>query len=1058
MRINVVGIALAAALLAACSQRETDFVPAPGRPEAQFFACFEQPEEGTKVYVAEDLHLRWNAEDRISVFDQLTYNSAFVFAGQEGDAGGSFGREDPNEIEIGETVPNIVAVYPYDETTSLSEAQVLSLTLPAEQAYAGNSFGQGANTMVSVSEDDHFFFKNVGGYLQLRLYGDNVRVRSITLQGNAAEKLSGAATVTMPLGGEPSVTMSEGAGETITLRCENPVSLGVSAADATPFWLVLPPVSLSKGFSILVTDEDGKTYGQSSGRPLEIQRNRLSRMAPLCVLPTSGEEGALASKIDVLSVSANQVSYYEGPVEDLIDGDYFTYYHSPYEIPTEFPVVWEFEFAGNERLDYISMMHRALGDTPGANYRGQIGQFNVYYKAGTSSSYVLAQQFDFGGNGGYQTAHLKQPIENVRRVKIEILNGDPYADYYVDGTYITCAEVEFYHSQAPEVNQEILTVFTDLSCSELLPGVTPADITRLEAVSPTLARRVALPLLNRTYDEKEKDFRIHRYEPYSDSRVNRALATGYYTSMNNPTGIEVVAGDQIIVCVDQIPDGQTVGLAIYGEGSDGNEPNYGGTTDVESIGQSCDLEAGINSIPITASGMLYVMNVVPPENRLDMSEFAPVKVHIIPGCGNVQGYFDPARHSDADYQELLDRCSYKYFMMKGEKCMFLFHTDRLREVFPESVRPSLALWDKLVGWEHELMGIDKTGWFNNHLLAVSTTNSSVFLDASNRRVRLHVDALSYYCDPEGMAEDNIWGGAHEMGHINQLAINWRSTTESSNNLFSNYCLRQYFDEGYYQDHISRGATISELADAYLAQQPWAYLGTDMQSYQGENAELHMRMNWQLWNYYHNCGVKTDFFPALFAYMRDGHHLPNQQAESYYGLTEDLGLCQLEYYEACCAVAGQDLTEFFDTWGFFRLIDEEYSQYGSAQYTVTQERVDASQARVRAMNLPPAPPIQYLEDRTTKGSMLYSEMGFYTQFRDKVKITKLPSALVLDDLLILSNCEEAVAVEIREGSTADGGLLYFTNWFYSLIPDGVSLEGNSLWAVQSDGERIKITIE
>ena len=232
----------------------------------------------------------------------------------------------------------------------------------------------------------------------------------------------------------------------------------------------------------------------------------------------------------------------------------------------------------------------------------------------------------------------------------------------------------------------------------------------------------------------------------------------------------------------------------------------------------------------------------------------------------------------------------------------------------------------------------------------------------------------------------------------------------------------------------------------------------MQSYQGENAELHMRMNWQLWNYYHNCGVKTDFFPALFAYMRDGHHLPNQQAESYYGLTEDLGLCQLEYYEACCAVAGQDLTEFFDNWGFFRLIDEEYSQYGSAHYTVTQERVDASQARVRAMNLPPAPPIQYLEDRTTKGSMLYSEMGFYTQFRDKVKITKLPSALVLDDLLILSNCEEAVAVEIREGSTADGDLLYFTNWFYSLIQDGVSLEGNSLWAVQSDGERIKITIE
>ena len=38
------------------------------------------------------------------------------------------------------------------------------------------------------------------------------------------------------------------------------------------------------------------------------------------------------------------------------------------------------------------------------------------------------------------------------------------------------------------------------------------------------------------------------------------------------------------------------------------------------------------------------------------------------------------------------------------------------------------------------------------------------------------------------AEDNAWGPAHEIGHVHQAAINWASSTESSNNLFSNYII------------------------------------------------------------------------------------------------------------------------------------------------------------------------------------------------------------------------------------------------------------------------------
>ena len=252
---------------------------------------------------------------------------------------------------------------------------------------------------------------------------------------------------------------------------------------------------------------------------------------------------------------------------------------------------------------------------------------------------------------------------------------------------------------------------------------------------------------------------------------------------------------------------------------------------------------------------------------------------------------------------------------------------------------------------------------------------------------------------------------------------------------------------------SRGKKISDLAADYAAKRPWAILGDG--SYQGEDPELHMRLNWQLWNYYHKCGYKTDFFPALFNYFRDGHQLPNQNALDYYGRVENAGLCQLEYYEACCVVSGQDLTDFFDAWGFFRTIDQTYSQYGETKYTVTDAMINASKARVRDMNLPKAAPIQYLEDRTKHGGVTYSEMGYYTQFKDKVTITKSPKATVSGNKVTLSDCDQAVAVEVRRGTTDTGELLFFANTNSFTVPNSVSLSGATLWAVQYDGKRVKV---
>ena len=286
MRHIALYLGIAAALAASCATQEKDF-QVPETDGTRLYATFEQPDgEGTKVYVNEDLQLRWTADDRVSVFNKNTTNQQFRFLGATGDSEGEF--EAVGSGSAG-SLANVVAVYPYQEA-ALTESGVLTVTLPAEQAYAAHSFGPGANTMVSVTSDDVLQFKNAGGYLKLSLYGAGVQVSSITLKGNKGEKIAGKASVSMPLGGVPAVTMAADATTEITVTCAEPVALGATAAESVDFWFVVPPVTFSEGFTVTVTHQGG-AFEKSTGKSVAITRNHLSKMAPVEVAATTIQPG-----------------------------------------------------------------------------------------------------------------------------------------------------------------------------------------------------------------------------------------------------------------------------------------------------------------------------------------------------------------------------------------------------------------------------------------------------------------------------------------------------------------------------------------------------------------------------------------------------------------------------------------------------------------------------------------------------------------------------------------------------------------------------------------------
>ena len=333
MKTKALYIGIAAALVASCSTREMDFsVPQPGYET--FYAFFEQPADpGTKVYANEDLLLRWTADDRVSIFNKNTYNQQFRFNGETGDNAGGFKKVDTDEFMTGNAISHVVSVYPYREGTKIAETEVLTLTLPADQPYAENTFGLGANTMVSVTADNFLQYKNIGGYLRLSLFGEGMSVSSITLKGNNGEKLAGKATVSMPLDGAPSATLSADATGEITLRCDPPVALGATAGESVDFWLVVPPVTFSKGFTVTVAGEQG-LFEKSTEKTLTIDRNIVSKMSPIevrlekprNVIYYTSTDGSVVTPYDPDAFGANILSnnYVDGRGVIIFDADVTT--------------------------------------------------------------------------------------------------------------------------------------------------------------------------------------------------------------------------------------------------------------------------------------------------------------------------------------------------------------------------------------------------------------------------------------------------------------------------------------------------------------------------------------------------------------------------------------------------------------------------------------------------------------------------------------------------------------------------------------------------------------
>ena len=249
---------------------------------------FEDDE--TRIQLNEAQKTVWTKDDLVSVFYRSDANQKWQYQGETGERVAELTR-----VEAGvatEAMKRVVVVYPYSENYYINtETYNVQATLPAVQNYLKDSYGLDGNIMISSSEYNQFSLKSVCGWLKLQLTGNGEKVKSITLRGNNGEQVAGelyinSADATSILASDSGASDddSEAGGSLIfedtiltevTLDCGTGVKLG---AEATAFYIALPPQTFENGFTVEIEAMDGSIMTKSTDKTLTIERNHIQPM------------------------------------------------------------------------------------------------------------------------------------------------------------------------------------------------------------------------------------------------------------------------------------------------------------------------------------------------------------------------------------------------------------------------------------------------------------------------------------------------------------------------------------------------------------------------------------------------------------------------------------------------------------------------------------------------------------------------------------------------------------------------------------------------------------
>ncbi|MBR5821243.1 MAG: leucine-rich repeat domain-containing protein [Alistipes sp.] len=232
----------------------------------------------------------WTKNDLVSVFYKSNANQKWEYRGETGERIASLYRVDDGSAS--RDMDYVVLAYPYSSDYVISTTTGnIEAKLPTTQYYAEGSYGVGSNLMVSRSEFTQFSLKSVCGWLKLQLTGNGEVIKSIKFRGNNGEQVAGLiyvdtetaeATLASEMGGSDdnnaggNLVFDDTILTEVVLDCGEGVELG---AEATPFYISLPPQTFANGFTVEIESDGYKPMTLSTSNALTIERNTIQPMA-----------------------------------------------------------------------------------------------------------------------------------------------------------------------------------------------------------------------------------------------------------------------------------------------------------------------------------------------------------------------------------------------------------------------------------------------------------------------------------------------------------------------------------------------------------------------------------------------------------------------------------------------------------------------------------------------------------------------------------------------------------------------------------------------------------
>lgn len=500
-------------------------------------------------------------------------------------------------------------------------------------------------------------------------------------------------------------------------------------------------------------------------------------------------------------------------------------------------------------------------------------------------------------------------------------------------TYATTIAKYFSDAACTTVTDEVKNMADDALKTKMAADKLPSEL-----------QAIVLKMKNQTWTSYksgtnwEQRYRIHDYKVYSEYEYGswaRVNGLGYnYGDLTNPTGITAQDGDNLFIFVGaDIPQGATLKAQLIPMGS--------------RTGTEVTLKKGLNVIFNRFENSVCISYIGKTFNTgKTLKSFRDMPIHV--EGGKVNGFFDLTQNDDDSTWVKMQSDGLvwaKAFEMKDTAIVLHMPGADCKKYTPVKMKELVQIWNSIVQREVDMMGLRSrnTAKCNNLLNATGVDHNYMY--ASTGGTYYNYSTLGEVLNYDKMKAGNgvLWGPAHEFGHNHQQLVNMAGMTEISNNMFSNMII---FTSGHITSRSQMctytapdGETVnapeskvSTFADRFANKNYWFEYGTWGTT----------QMYYKLYLMYIASGNKPDFFHQLFLELAK-KPMSGRGSTTCRGTTD-----YLRFAEACCKAANEDLSSFFQSWGFFYDVkDVVIGDYSNTTMNTTTAEWQASLKKMKA---------------------------------------------------------------------------------------------------------------